>query len=174
MKRFLAGLLFAGAICAQIPSPSPTVPQREKPFMDPLLDNLVGDWHVARKFGSGRTAENTVHAEWVLGHQFLELHYRDAETPPTYEAMVFIGFDNKLHRYVMHWIDVYGGTRSQTLGTGTLDEIAHTIYFQFNYPEAQFMNAYAYDPASKTWTSVMRQKSKGPWTLFAEDKFTRR
>jgi hypothetical protein len=60
----------------------------------------------------------------------------------------------------------------EIIGYGTLDEAAHTIYFTFNNPDGQFMNAYAFDPATKNWTSVMRQKSKGPWSLFAEDKFT--
>jgi hypothetical protein len=45
-------------------------------FHSALLDNFVGDWQVARKLGSGRTVENTLHVEWVLNHQFLELHYR--------------------------------------------------------------------------------------------------
>lgn len=142
--------------------------------MDALLDNLVGDWRVARKSGDGSTAENTLHAEWVLNHQFLQLHYRDVESPPAYEAVAFIGFDNKAQRYVMHWMDVYGGRPSQTLGSGTLDEAAHTIYFQFNYPDSQVLKAFAFDPASKTWTSVIRQKSKGPWTLLAEDRISKR
>jgi hypothetical protein len=74
-------------------------------FHDALLDNLVGDWHVEREFGDGRTAENTLHAEWMLDHQFIELHYRDVATPPKYEAMVFIGYDAEEQRYVCHWID---------------------------------------------------------------------
>jgi len=149
-------------------------PAEAPAFTDALLDNLVGDWHVARKYGDGRTAENTLHVEWVLNHQFLELHYRDSATPPKYEAMVFIGFDGKAQRYVIHWIDVFGGAASKTIGTGTLDETAHTIYFQFNYLDSQFINGFGFDPPSKTWTSVMRQKSKGPWTLFAQDKITKR
>lgn len=176
MKRFpllLMIALVAALAFGQTPTPPP---EPEKPFTDPLLDGLVGDWHVSRRLGSGRTAENTLHVEWVLNHQFLELHYRDVESPPKYEAMVFIGFDNKTQRYVIHWIDTYGGRSSETLGTGTLDEAAHAIYFQFNYPDSQFMNTYAFDSASKTWSSVMRQKPKtgGPWTLFAEDKITKR
>ena len=77
-------------------------------FEDALLDNLVGDWRVERKFGSGRRAENTLHVEWVLDHQFLELRYRDVATPPKYEAMVFIGYDAGDQRYVCHWIDNFG------------------------------------------------------------------
>jgi len=172
MKRFLvfaALSLVAATMSAQPPTPTDG---REAKFEDPLLDKLVGNWHVVRKFGDGRTAENNVRVGWVLNHQFLELHYLDVATPPQYEAMAFIGFDHKTSRYVLHWLDVFGGRTSEIIGYGTLDEAAHTIYFTFNNPDGQFMNAYAFDPATKTWTSVMRQKSKGPWSLFAQDNFT--
>jgi hypothetical protein len=167
----LLGLLFvSSALHAQLPGSA----ERPKPFTDPLLDNLVGDWQVARKFSDGRKAESSLHVEWILNHQFLELHYRPLLSPPDYEAKVFIGFDPKAQRYIMHWLDVFGGTPSKTLGTGTLDEAAHTIYFQWTYPDTQIINAFAFDPASKTWMSIIRQKSKGPWTVFAEDRITRR
>ena len=171
MKRFsvfAALLLVALTMSAQSPTPNDG---REAKFEDSLLDKLAGNWRVVRKFGDSHTAENTVRVGWVLNHQFLELHYLDAATPPQYEAMAFIGFDHKMSRYVLHWLDVYGGRSSEIIGYGTLDEAAHTIYFTFNNPDGQFMNAYAFDPATKNWTSVMRQKSKGPWSLFAEDKF---
>ena len=167
---FIALPLLALTMSAQSPTPSDG---RDAKFEDPLLDKLVGNWRVVRKFGDGRTAENTVRVGWVLNHQFLELHYLDVATPPQYEAMAFVGFDHKMSRYVMHWLDVFGGRASGVIAYGTLDEAAHSIYFTFNNPDgSQLMNAYAFDPATKNWTSVMRQKSKGPWSLFAEDKFT--
>ena len=173
MKRFPLFIvlpLFAVTMSAQSPTPSDG---RDVKFEDPLFDKLVGNWRVVRKFGDGRTAENTVRVGWVLNHQFLELHYLDVATPPQYEAMAFIGFDHKMSRYVLHWLDIFGGRASEVIGYGTLDEAAHSLYFTFNTPDGgQFMNVYAFDPATKNWTSVMRQKSKGPWSLFAEDKFT--
>jgi Protein of unknown function (DUF1579) len=140
-------------------------------FQDALLDNLVGDWHVERKFGNGRTAENMLHAEWVLDHQFLELHYRDIATPPKYEAMVFIGHDAGDQRYICHWIDNFGGEFS-ALGSGKIDREKHAIEFTFNYKDGPFTNRFTFDPATKTWTSLMRQKDKSEWKLFAEDRFT--
>jgi hypothetical protein len=62
-------------------------------FLHEFLDNLVGDWKLTRKL-RGRTAENSVKAEWTLNHQFLLVHMKDVSTPPNYEAMVFIGYDN--------------------------------------------------------------------------------
>jgi Protein of unknown function (DUF1579) len=163
-------LLVSSTVHAQLP------PSKERPpaFTDPLLDNLVGDWQVARKFSDGRQAECSLHVEWVLNHQFLELHYRPLISPPDYEARVFIGFDPKAQRYIVHWLDVSGGIPSKILASGTLDEAAHTIYFQWSYPDSQLINAFAFDPASKTWLSITRQKSKGPWTVLVEDRLTKR
>jgi hypothetical protein len=141
-------------------------------FHDALLDNLVGDWHVERKFGDGRTAENTLHAEWMLDHQFIELHYRDVATPPKYEAIVFIGYDAEEQRYVCHWIDNFGGQFS-ALGHGKIDNEKRAIEFTFDYKDGPFTNKFSFDPATKTWISRMRQRDKGEWKLFTEDKFTR-
>jgi hypothetical protein len=119
-----------------------------------------------------RTAQNSVKAEWVLNHQFLRLHYRDEATPPKYEAMVFIGYDNAGARYVVHWIDIFGGHFSQTLGSGKRE--GNTIMFTFDYPDGPFQNTFTFDPKEQTWTSLMRQKgSTGTWSIFAEDRFRR-
>ena len=142
-------------------------------FHSALLDNFVGDWQVTHKFGSRRTAENTLHVEWVFNHLFLELHYRDVATPPKYEAIVFIGYDNPSERCVAHWIDVFGGRFSETLGYGKLDEKEKLMSLVFEYPDGLFQNTFRFDPETKTWTSLMRQKNKGKWSVFAEDKFTR-
>ena len=166
--RLVALVLFPVVMPAQSPTPS----ERESKFTDPLLDSLVGNWRAVRKLADGKTAENVVRVGWVLNHQFLELHYLDVATPPQYEAMAFIGYDPKTSRYVLHWIDIFGGRASQVVGYGPLDDAAHSIYFTFNKPEGQFMNVYVFDPATKTWTSVMRQKTKGPWSVIAQDKFT--
>jgi hypothetical protein len=158
----LSLLLATSAVFAAGPPPE---------LSDPFLDKFVGDWHVERKFGSGRMAENAVYVEWVLDHQFLELHYRDIATPPKYEAMVFIGYDPGDQRYICHWIDSFGGEFS-ALGFGKIDRERHAIEFTFNYKDGPFTNKFSFDPATKTWTSLMRQKDKGEWKLFAEDRFT--
>lgn len=138
---------------------------------DPFLDNFVGNWHVERKFGSGRTAENTMRAEWVLDHQFLELHYRDIATPPKYEAIVFIGYNAGDQSYVCHWIDNFGGEFSAR-GSGKIDSERHAIEFTFNYKDGPFTNKFSFDPATRTWKSLMRQEKNGEWKVFAEDTFT--
>lgn len=148
----------------------PTPPDgRGHPLEDPLLDALVGDWAVTRTMAK-RTAHDRVQAEWVLEHQFLRMHYQDVATPSAYEAMVFLGYDRAGKHYVAHWIDVFGGHFSRTLGYGQREGSA--IRFAFAYPDGPFENTFTFDPEERTWTSRMRQQdAAGTWTTFAEDRF---
>ena len=176
--RRTTGLLFALALTivslnfgnafirAQEPLDGPN-----RPFKDELLENLVGDWKLTRQI-RGRMAQNTVQVEWVLNHQFLRIHMRDVATPAQYEAMVFVGYDNASGRYVVHWIDVFGGRFSETLGYGKRD--GNSIKFVFEYPDGPFHNTFTWNAAGKTWTFLMEQKNKeGKWTTFATDTLRR-
>lgn len=140
-------------------------------FSDDLLDNLVGEWKLVRKI-QGRIAENVVKAEWVLNHQFFRIQMRDIENPPAYEATVFIGWDPAQERYVVHWLDVFGGKSSQTLGYGTRN--GNTIKFAFAYPDHPFVNTFSWNPEAKTWNFLMQQKNPNKsWSVFAEDNLSR-
>jgi hypothetical protein len=139
---------------------------------DPLLDKLVGDWSVERKFGNGYRAKNLVHGEWVLQHQFVELHYRDTASPPAYEALVLIGYDDVGKRYICHWADNFGGAFSGD-GYAPRDEGASALEFKFDYHNGQLENRFAFDPRSGGWTSTIRQTEKGEWKLFCRDRFVR-
>ncbi len=142
-----------------------------KGLEDPLLEKLVGDWNLERKFPNGRTSKNVVHVEWVLQHQFVELHYRDVATPPTYEAIVLIGHDSAGQRYLCHWADSFGGDYS-TDGFGRADG-PDAIEFKFTFHDGELTNRYSFDPKNGSWTSTIRQVEKGEWKLFCEDLFTR-
>ncbi len=140
-------------------------------FRDDLLDNLVGNWRLTRKI-RGQAVENSLKAEWVLNHQFLQIHMRDVNTPPAYEAMIFIGYDNTSERYVAHWLDVFGGRFSETLGYGVRS--GNSIKFVFEYPDGPFHNTFTWDREAKTWNFLMRSKDKtGKWAVFAEDNLRR-
>lgn len=139
---------------------------------DPLLDRLVGDWSVERTFPSGRVTKNIVHAEWVLQHQFVELHYQGPATPSRYEARVLIGYDQLANRYVCHWADSYGGTYSAD-GFAPRQDKSNAMEFTFEFHDGRLTNRFAFEPASGTWKSTIWQTEKGEWTLFCEDQFTR-
>lgn len=144
---------------------------RNQVFKDDLLDNLVGEWRLIRKM-QGRITENVVKAEWVLNHQFFRIQMRDVENPPAYEATVFIGWDPMQERYVVHWLDVFGGRSSQTLGYGTRN--GDTIKFAFAYPEHPFVSTFSWNPEAKTWNFLMQLKNPNKsWSVFAEDNLSR-
>ena len=147
-------------------------PSSAKGLSDPLLDRLVGDWKVERKFPTGRTAINTVHVEWVLQHQFVELHYRDAAIPPAYEAKILIGYDGVGKRYICHWADSFGGDYS-TDGFAPREENSNAMEFKFTFHDGELTNRYSFDSKNGSWTSTIRQVEKGEWKLFCEDTLTR-
>ena len=160
----MLGFLFVSA---------PAIAQGPRPqvFKDDLLDNLVGEWKLVRRMQS-RITENVVKAEWVLNHQFFRIQMRDVENPPAYEATIFIGWDPMQERYVVHWLDVFGGRSSQTLGHGTRN--GNIIKFTFAYPEHPFVNTFSWNPEAKTWNFLMQQKNPNKsWSVFAEDNLSR-
>lgn len=172
-------VLFATAVIGAAPAAkaqeaAPPLDGRARLMHDSLLDHLAGEWRIERTM-RGRATSSAAHVEWVLNHQFLLLHYQDAPhnaTPTGYEAMVFIGYDNASERYVVHWIDVFGGRFSETLGYGTRD--GNAIRMVFEYPDGPFYNTFTFDPVAHTWATLMRSKNqKGDWVTFATERFTK-
>lgn len=139
-------------------------------FDDPLLDSLVGRWSISREI-RGKRERNTLDVEWVLQHQFLELHMKDAAQPPRYEALVLIGEDRAAGRYVIYWCDTFGGKLS-AVGHGK--RAGDAIEFVFEYPDGPFYNTFSRDPKGD-WTFLMEGQGKdGKRTFFARDTLSRR
>ncbi len=158
-----------------------------RPFQDAFLDNMVGDWDV-RSTVVGQPLRHRCRAAWVLNHQFLRIHFEDA-TPrprrgpkaggdPPYEAFVFIGYDNMSERYVVHWLDGFGGRSSETLGFGgrvRRNGANASITFVFEGPSGPLHNILSWNSRTKRWTMVIRQKDgRGVWSTFATETFERR
>lgn len=147
-------------------------------FQDKLLEELVGKWKVTGR-AAGQQIEQYCEADWVLNHQFLRVYFidtiakqqRSSRKPglAEYEAMAFIGYDNMSERYVVHWIDIFGGRFSETLGYGTLHG-QDSIRFLFEYPAGPLHNTFTWNPKNGTWSIVIKQKDeKGRWTVFADE-----
>ena len=140
------------------------VPSR-KAFEDSLLNHLTGQWRMLGRV-MGDSVEYTSRAAWKLNHQFLQWHLKDVNQPPRYEAEIFIGYDSAKKQYVVHWLDIFGGKSSQTLGFGT--SRGNRIELLFNYPEAVFWDILTYYPAQDLWTFEIKQKDRhGIWQEFA-------
>ena len=142
-----------------------------QPLQDSFLDHFVGDWRVERNMGKRGMKEASVRCEWVLNHQFIELHYGAADAKPEYEAFVFIGFDDAAKSYVCHWVDVFGA-KDSALGRGKLDD--KLLALEFKFGNGELTNKFTFDSQAKTWTSLIRQVEKGEWTTFAEEKWTKK
>jgi hypothetical protein len=167
------GLLLLSA-CAGPSSPPPLPSQfaggPSQRFDDDLIEHLVGDWNLVRKI-RGKEERNRVKAEWILHHQFLQVHMQDAADPPQYEALVIIGYSRADDRYLAHWCDTWGSKYS-TDGYG--QRSADSIEFEFHFPDGPFFNTFTWDPAAKGWTFLMQnQDASGKRTFFAEDTLQR-
>ncbi len=141
-----------------------------RPLDDPLLDHLVGSWRLSGTV-QGEPVEQALEARWVLNHQFLRLDYTGLGEPPAgeprYEATVLVGHDNLSERYVAHWVDVFGGRMSTTLGYGTRQD--RSITFRFEYPSGPFDNTFTWHPDENRWRFNLRSRAgSGEWLQFAE------
>lgn len=137
---------------------------------DPFLENLVGDWSISRQI-RGTVVQNTMRAEWVLNHQFVKLHMRGPGQPPSYEAIVLVGYDASRSRYVAHWCDDFGGQYS-AVGYGKKD--GDSVEFAFAYPDGPFYNTFTWIPAERSWRFLMQSgEPGGKRRFFAEDTVRR-
>jgi len=171
----LSLLLVPATLAAEEPPKKPELDGPTVVLKDALLDNLVGEWTATGKV-MGRPLRHRLRAEYVLNHQFLKLHFEDLEEPAKgdtrYEAMVFLGYDNLSERYVAHWIDVFGGRFSETLGYGKREPDAVALVFE--YPDGPFHTTFRWAPKTATWSITMRQKSAaGAWETFSEQSLAR-
>ena len=138
---------------------------------DALLQNMIGSWKVSRRI-RGTVVGNTLEAEWVLQHQFVQLHMKDVTEPSQYEALVLIGFDSNKNRYVAYWCDSLG---AQYSGVGYGARTGNVIEFTFNYPDGPFHNTFSWKPDGNTWSLLMEAEGKdGTRTFFAEDTLRRK
>lgn len=169
--RVLSLLLF----CLLLLPVASVTAQAPAEWHDDLVEHLAGTWTMSGTV-MGKDAHHEVQADWVLNHQFLRIHEKTSASAPKdehpYEAFWFLGYDPDKKQYVMHLMDVFGGTYSETLGYGTRD--GDQIRFLFDYPDGPFRTVYQWSPAAGTWEWVMDQKGKsGKWTPFADLKLGR-
>ncbi|MBI3716937.1 MAG: DUF1579 family protein [Betaproteobacteria bacterium] len=138
-------------------------------FRDPYIEQLAGDWKLTRKI-RGKEAQNTLKAEWVLNHQFLQLHMKDVADPPQYEAIVLIGYQHENKQYVVHWLDVWGGKFS-AMGHGK--RVGDALEIEFHYPDGPFYNTFVWNAKDQSWTFTMEGVKDGKRVPFAVDTLRR-
>jgi len=139
-------------------------------FSDDLVSRLEGRWELTRTV-RGQESRSAAEADWVLDHQFLRVRMKDLAIPPRYEAHVYIGWSNAKQRYVIQWMDVWGGHYALR-GEGTRN--ADAIEFRFPDPEGDFFNTFAYDRAKDAWTMTLESSDRsGKRSPFASERWQR-
>ncbi len=139
---------------------------KETVFNDNLLEKIIGNWNVNGNIG-GDAVNYHFNAIWELNHQFVALTFADTATNPQYTAKVYIGYDCVSERYVMHWLDNFGGRFSETLGYGI--KSGNNIEFRFEYPDGSFINKFMYDVTKDSWQfHTTTKNNKGIWITFGD------
>jgi hypothetical protein len=147
-------------------------------FEDALLDQLIGKW-VLRGTIAGKETTHDIDAEWVLAHQYMQLHEvsreKDTAGVAAYEAIVFIGWDQPLQQYACLWLDVTGGggLTGQAIGHARRDR--DRIAFLFKGSDGSlFHTTFEYDESKRTWQWLMDGEENGKLQAFARVTLTRK
>ncbi len=153
----IAGLATPGFAAA----PQPVAKSADEQY----LDALAGDWTMAGTFGS-KPVQYRATGRRVLHGAFVKLHMIDAESPPRYEAELFIGFDPRAKDYIAHWLDVFGAAGARVVGRGERKD--EQLVVLFPYAEGAFRDTFTWSPASRSWSLLLEsQSADGTWTTFA-------
>ena len=164
---FSATLVALLAACAQQPlTPVATPDQRP-----PLLAALDGNWTMTGDV-RGKPVTYDMTATRTLGGTFTELHMKDTQVPPKYEARVFLGYDKDSGQVIAHWLDSFGAKFSIPHGTGQLSD--NTIQFIFPYSDGPFRDTLSFDPAKQQWRLLIEaSQSPDVWKDFAHYEIKR-
>jgi hypothetical protein len=147
-------------------------------FQDPLLDHMVGTWILQGTIAGQETTHDLV-AEWVLGHQYLQLREisreKNADGEAKYEAIVYIGWDQSLSQYACLWLDVTGGGGLTGQAIGHAERGGDQIPFLFKGGDGSlFHTTFVYDQSTDSWQWLMDGEENGKLQPFARVKITKK
>ena len=153
---------------------TPAFAQQAK-FNDPLVDHLAGTWVLTGQMDKGPVTHD-ITAEWVLAHQYLEIHEvsreKNKDGSPVYQAKVFIGWDADKKIYDVVWLDDYGSISTQSLGYAKPNGSSIAFVFQGRDDPGSFHTTFTWHPKDGTWAMDMDQVSEGKSTIFARTLLT--
>jgi hypothetical protein len=143
---------------------------------DALLDHMTGHW-VLQGMIAGRETTHDVDVEWVLGHEYLQLHEtareKNAQGRAAYEAIVYVEWDEAAKEYRCLWLDsTSGGGIGGTIARARRD--GDQIPFLFKSKGGDFHTTFAYNKNSDTWQWIMDGEDGGKLAPFARVKLTRK
>jgi activator of 2-hydroxyglutaryl-CoA dehydratase len=136
---------------------TPTFAQQAT-FNDTLVDHLAGKWVLTGQMDKGQVTHD-ITAEWVLAHQYLEIHVvsreKSKDGSPVYQAKVFIGWDAGKKTYDCVWLDDYGSISTQSLGYAKPNGNSIAFVFQNRDDAGSFHTTFTRHPETGTWSMDM-------------------
>jgi hypothetical protein len=167
IKISLLAILVSFAVSAQ-----------QTTFQDSLLDHMMGKW-ILQGTIAGKETTHDIATEWVLGHQYVQLHEISREKNATgeamYEALVFIGWDQPLSQYDCLWLDVTGGGGLSAQAIGHAERKGDSIAFLFKGSDGNiFHTTFVYEKGTDTWQWLMDGEENGTLQPFARVKLTKK
>jgi len=170
-QRVILATMFAGIMLTAL-----TAMAQQPPVNSPLLDHLAGKWVIQGTVGK-QPVTHDLDAEWVLQHHYLRFHEvsrdKNDKGEPQYEAMVFIGWNEKTKQYACVWMDVYGGATVESIGIATPKENQLAFVFTDEHGETSFTNTFIYDPKTNAWENRLDNVVKGEAKPFARFNLTK-
>lgn len=170
----MAAIFFVASLVLVLLSAS----ARQTAFQDPLLDHLIGKWILQGTIGGSATTHD-IEADWVLGHEYVRLHElsreKDAKGQAAYEAIVFIGWDQRSGQYACLWLDSTGGGGLTGQAIGHAKRGGEEIALLFKAGDGSlFHTTFAYAKSTDTWEWRMDGEEKGKLQPFARVKLMRK
>jgi hypothetical protein len=143
----------------------------------PLMEKLVGRWTLTGTL-AGKPARDEVRAEWTLQGNYVRLEEKSVERDkfgkPTYEATIFIGWDDAARTYRCIWLD----STEVINGSVTCDAVPAPNKMPFSFKTVRdgviLTNTFTYFPASDQWTWAIDNITKDKSEPFARLTLSRR
>ncbi|MHC1480633.1 hypothetical protein ACYJW8_10295 [Frateuria aurantia] len=174
MGRSKTWLLLGALMVAGLPEAG-----RAQALRSALLEHLAGHW-LLRGMIAGQPVVHDVQARWVLGHEYLEIHElarrNGAAGRPGYKAIIYLGFNPDLKRYVCLWLDSTSGNALVPTGLGLAEPEASQLRFVWRDGGGQptLSNRFHYDATTDRWQWLIENIEHGKSTPFAELTLSRR
>jgi hypothetical protein len=164
-------------ICAAIVLVSCSAWAQQTALKDPLLDRMTGRW-VLEGVIAGKETTHDIVAEWVLGHEYIQLHEvsreKQANGQAAYEAIVYIGWLQETNEYACLWLDSTGGGGLSAEAIGHAKRGGDEIAFLFKMKDDIFHTTFVYSRSTETWQWLMDNDEAGKRQPFARVRLTRK
>jgi hypothetical protein len=138
---------------------------------DSLLNHLTGKWILQGTIGGKQTTHDIV-AEWILGNQYLQItevsREKEADGKPSYDAKVFITWNQNSKLYDCLWLDNTGNEGLRDGAVGHSEFLTDRIEIKFKASDgSKFYTTFIFNKTADTWQWLMDGEENGKIVPFA-------